>query len=152
MSAALNLHSDRSKLSLEEYKSSKNAAYNVPYRNPDQHSTSPISLTQVQYIDKDGIRKPLRADGLNLSKNSFEALDNLFKHLDKIFRGKGNAYIPQQHSSIADHSIGVMNLADEFLFSKLPDYLKDIIPRIRTGILMHDFVSFQVKFQLRFNA
>jgi hypothetical protein len=85
------------------------------------------------------VEELLSAGGLNLSKNSFKALDNLFQHLDKIFRGKGNDYIPQQHSSIADHSIGVMNLADEFIFSKLPDYLQDIIPKIRAGILMHDF-------------
>jgi hypothetical protein len=126
-------------LSRENYKSSKNSAYNVPYRNTDEHFTQPKSLTQVTYIDRDGMKRLLSAGGLNLSKNSFEALDNLFQHLDRIFRGKGNAYIPQQHSSIADHSIGVMNLADEFVFSKLPDYLKDIIPRIRAGILMHDF-------------
>jgi len=140
MSTTLDLYSNRSQLlSSEDYKLSKNSAYNVPYRNPEQHSTKPISLTQVQYIDRDGVRKPFRADGLNLSTKSFEALDNLFQHLDKIFRGKGNDYIPQKHSSTADHSIGDMNLADEFIFSKLPDYLKDIIPRIRAGILMHDF-------------
>lgn len=106
-------------LSQEDYKSSKNSAYNVPYRKPAEHFTQPKSLTQVKYINERGVEKLLSADGLKLSKNSFEALDNLFKHLDKIFRGKGNDYIPQQHSSVADHSIGVMNLADEFVFFKV---------------------------------
>ena len=140
MNSISSLNSDRTLLlSDETYKSSKNSAYKVPYRNPQQHFTQPRSLTQVKYINKYGVEEPLSAGGLNLSKNSFEALDNLFKHLDKIFRGKGNDYIPQQHSSVADHSIGVMNLADELFFSKLPNDFKDIIPKIRAGILMHDF-------------
>lgn len=139
MNSISSLNLNRTLLLEEDYKSSKDSAYNVSYRNPEEHSNQPISLTQVEYIDRDGMKKLLSAGGLNLSKNSFEALDNLFQHLDKIFRGKGNDYIPQQHSSVADHCIGVMNLADKFIFSKLPDYLQDIIPKIRAGILMHDF-------------
>lgn len=98
-----------------------------------------MSLTQIPYIDRSGQKKMLDAAAFNFTDDAFNAFDKLFKHLDKIFRGKGNSYIPQKHSSTADHSAGVMNLADDFVFSKLPKYLQDIVPKIRAGILMHDF-------------
>ncbi|NQY79912.1 MAG: hypothetical protein HRT47_06340 [Candidatus Caenarcaniphilales bacterium] len=123
----------------EMYRMSKNSAYKVRYRSPEKHFNQPMSLTEVDHIDRSGTKKKLNAASFNFSENSFKAFDKLFQHLDKIFRGKGNTYIPQKHSSTADHSIGVMNLADDFVFSKLPEALKDIVPKIRAGIIMHDF-------------
>lgn len=50
---------------------------------------------------------------LNISEKSFNALKILFPYLDRIFRATGADFIPQRHSKITDHLVGLNLLCDE---------------------------------------
>lgn len=86
---------------------------------------------------------------MGISDSSFKALKILFPYLDKVFRATGAAFIPQQHSTVANHLTGLENLCKE-VFSeevklKVPVESKskfdEISKRVRLSLMLHDLAE-----------
>ncbi len=58
------------------------------------------------------------AKDLGISEKAFKALQILFPYLNKVFRATGAEFIPQQHSTVANHLAGLQNLCDEIFDAK----------------------------------
>ena len=86
------------------------------------------------------------AKDLGISEKAFKALKILFPYLDKVFRGTGAPYLPQLHSSIANHLNGLQNLCDEIFNSEirsqtspeLQNKFDQISKSTRLSLMLHD--------------
>lgn len=86
------------------------------------------------------------ARDLGISEPAFKALEILFPYLDKVFRATGADFIPQQHSTVANHLTGLENLCKEVFSdevkSKIPteshSRFDEISKRVRLSLMLHD--------------
>jgi hypothetical protein len=86
------------------------------------------------------------ANDLGVSEKSFKALKILFPYLDKVFRAKGAEFIPQMHSTVANHLAGLQKICDEVFsddrLASTPESLKSdfkaLEKRLRLALLVHD--------------
>jgi hypothetical protein len=86
------------------------------------------------------------ARDLGISEPAFKALKILFPYLDKVFRATGADFIPQRHSTVANHLTGLENLCKEVFSdevkSKIPteshSKFDEISKRVRLSLMLHD--------------
>ena len=89
------------------------------------------------------------ARDLGISEPAFKALEILFPYLDKVFRATGADFIPQQHSTVANHLMGLENLCKEVFSdevkSKIPaeshSRFDEISKRVRLSLMLHDLAE-----------
>jgi hypothetical protein len=90
---------------------------------------------------------PIRShEKLGVSQKAFQALQILFPYLDNIFRATGAQFIPQLHSTVANHLNGLDNLCND-IFSKdvknkvpprLHDKFEAMEKSVRLSLMLHD--------------
>ncbi len=107
-----------------------------------------ITAYRVDWQDKDYIQAfPLHSHSeLNISEQSFNALKILFPYLGRIFRATGADFIPQKHSKITDHLVGLNFLCDEIfnpeakakIQGDLCDDFDKISKLVRLSLMLHD--------------
>ncbi len=61
----------------------------------------------------------------------------MFPLLNKVFRGKGNPAIPQNHSTVADHEVGIINITSR-VFARSNAEMLAIKQRVNATALLHD--------------
>ena len=106
-------------------------AYNTPWTNKAQ-------------------RFPIRShEELGVSPKTFQALKILFPYLDTIFRATGARFIPQLHSTVANHLNGLNNLCND-IFGKevkerVPTELQEkfaaMEKHVRLSLMLHDLAE-----------
>jgi len=86
------------------------------------------------------------ASDLGISEKAFKALQILFPYLDKVFRATGAEFIPQLHSTVANHLNGLEKLCQEIfgdkVRSQLPNELHgkfdEMTKLVRLSLMLHD--------------
>jgi hypothetical protein len=86
------------------------------------------------------------ARDLGISEEAFKALEILFPYLDKVFRATGANFIPQRHSTVANHLTGLENLCKEVFSDKVKSKVPaeshlefdEISKRVRLSLMLHD--------------
>ncbi len=86
------------------------------------------------------------AQELGISEKAFTAIKILFPYLDKVFRATGAQFIPQQHSTVANHLAGLQNLCDEiFIVEPRLKFTEsqqvrfdDLAKQTRLVLMLHD--------------
>lgn len=84
-----------------------------------RHNTNSIMAYKVPWGQK--VEFPFKSKEEMGIKNqeAFLAIQKIFIHLDNVFRGRGNQNIPQRHSTVAAHEVGLMKLGRDFVFDPL---------------------------------
>jgi hypothetical protein len=84
-------------------------------------------------------------EGLGVDKLSFSAIKSLFPFLNRVFRGNGNPLIPQEHSTVGDHTNGLIEMGKKLFFDPAketnPDdsgLIGDVEKKYNLIIALHD--------------
>ncbi len=83
---------------------------------------------------------------LGISEKSYQALNISFEYLDGIYRATGAKFIPQRHSKVTDHLVGLNFLCDDIFnsqaSSRIPDDLMSEFNRVKRivklSLMLHD--------------
>lgn len=87
------------------------------------------------------------AKPLGISERGLKAVKAVFPFLDNIFRANGAGFIPQNHSRVSDHIVGLKNLSDDIFNTEARESLANdvqkkvfdkIAERVRLSLLLHD--------------
>lgn len=75
---------------------------------------------------------------IGVSKKSFAALKILFPYLDLVFRARGTDYVPEEHSTVANHLKGLQNICDDIFTEAQTEIQAKFEKLVRLSLIVHD--------------